>query len=139
MPGRVPPLGLLSEALLLRRPRSVSAARGEGRKEAMSAATPAPQLQPAPSVACKPLPTTGPRGSRIDLFQLLPPLGWLAKQRWFQFAAVLPNLVFFTLFLGAGIFGTPVGNRNIIIVFVWILWWFLLISVLVPFASRIWC
>ncbi|MBI4612333.1 MAG: 4Fe-4S binding protein, partial [Planctomycetes bacterium] len=30
-------------------------------------------------------------------------------------------------------------NRNIIIIFVWILWWFLLISLMVPFASRIWC
>ncbi|MBI3182964.1 MAG: 4Fe-4S binding protein, partial [Myxococcales bacterium] len=34
---------------------------------------------------------------------------------------------------------TPVGNRNIIIVFIWILWWFALIAIMVPFASRIWC
>jgi hypothetical protein len=75
----------------------------------------------------------------VDLLQLLPPLKWLFQRRWFQFAVVFPNLLFFLLFLSAGIFGSPVGNRNIIIVFVWILWWFLLISAMVPFASRIWC
>lgn len=80
-----------------------------------------------------------PPGWRVDLLQLLPPLKWLFQRRWFQFAVVLPNLLFFLLFLSAGIFGSPVGNRNIIIVFVWILWWFLLISAMVPFASRIWC
>lgn len=78
-------------------------------------------------------------GWRLDLLELLPPLKWLFKQRWFQFAVVFPNLVLFLLFLSAGIFGSPVGNRNIIIVFVWILWWFLLISVMVPVASRVWC
>jgi Fe-S-cluster-containing hydrogenase component 2 len=80
-----------------------------------------------------------PRGPRLDLLRLLPWLKWLVRRRWFQFALILPNLVFFLLFLNAGLFGTPVGNRNIIIIFVWILWWFLLITVLVPFASRIWC
>ncbi|MBI2821436.1 MAG: 4Fe-4S binding protein [Acidobacteria bacterium] len=52
---------------------------------------------------------------------------------------MFPNLLVFLLFIAAGIFGTPVGNRNIMIIFVWILWWFLLIAAMVPFASRIWC
>lgn len=76
---------------------------------------------------------------RFDLLRAIPALKWLVSRRWFQFAVVLPNLVFFVLFLAAGLFGSPVGNRNIIIVFVWIFWWFLLISIMVPFASRIWC
>ncbi len=76
---------------------------------------------------------------RIDLLRRFPPLDWLVKRRWFQFAVVLPNLLVFLLFLVAGTVGSPVGNRNIIIIFVWILWWFLLISVMVPFASRVWC
>jgi hypothetical protein len=97
------------------------------------------EVKPAPSVACTPGPAAEQRAFEVDLLRLVPPLGWLVRQRWFQFAVVLPNLVLFALFLGAGIFGTPVGNRNIIIVFVWILWWFVLISVLVPFASRFWC
>ena len=76
---------------------------------------------------------------RMDLFRTLPAIKWLCQRRWFQFALVLPNLLVFLLFLTAGVFGSPVGNRNIIIIFVWILWWFLLISIMVPFASRIWC
>jgi hypothetical protein len=35
--------------------------------------------------------------------------------------------------------GTPVGNRNFAIVFVWIAWWALLILVAVPLAGRAWC
>lgn len=79
------------------------------------------------------------KGWRIDLFQRVPAIKWIAQRRWFQFAAILPNLFVFLLLITAGIFGSPVGNRNSIIVFVWILWWFLLIAVLVPFASRLWC
>ena len=78
-------------------------------------------------------------GRRVDLLRLLPSLKWFVSRRWFQFAVVFPTLLLFLLFLLAGIFGSPVGNRNIIVVFVWILWWFLLISVMVPFASRVWC
>lgn len=63
----------------------------------------------------------------------------MATRRWFQFTLIFPNLLVFLFFLVAGTWGSPVGNRNIIIIFVWILWWFLLISVMVPFASRIWC
>ncbi len=76
---------------------------------------------------------------RVDILELMPWLKWLVKRRWLQFALVLPNLGFFILFLIAGFFGSPIGNRNIIITFVWILWWFLLITILVPFGSRIWC
>lgn len=76
---------------------------------------------------------------RVDLLKAVPGLKWLVKRRWFQFAVIFPNLLLFYVFLIAGAFGSPVGNRNIIIIFVWILWWFLLISFMVPFASRIWC
>lgn len=82
----------------------------------------------------------GPEPSgRIDLLRAVPGLKWLLTRRWFQFAVVLPNLAFFYLFMIAGAFGSPVGSRNIIIIFVWILWWFLLIAVMVPLASRVWC
>jgi hypothetical protein len=52
---------------------------------------------------------------------------------------MLPNLALFLLFILAGLFGTPIGSHNIIIVFVWILWWFALITILVPFLGRAWC
>lgn len=80
-----------------------------------------------------------PTVRKIDLFRLFPWLKKFAQLRSFQFLLVLPNLILFYIFLIAGIFGSPIGNRNIIIVFVWILWWFLLITLLVPFLSRIWC
>lgn len=76
---------------------------------------------------------------RTNLFERFPWLKKFAKLRSFQFLLVLPNLVLFYFFLIAGLFGSPIGNRNIIIVFVWILWWFLLITFMVPFLARIWC
>ncbi len=79
------------------------------------------------------------KGWRFDVFAALPWLKGLVRMRSFQFLVILPNLVLFYLFLIAGLFGTPIGNRNIIIVFVWILWWFVLIAVMMPFGSRLWC
>jgi ferredoxin len=76
---------------------------------------------------------------KIDLFALFPWFKKICKWRSFQFLVVFPNLVIFLFFLYAGLFGSRVGNRNIIIIFVWIFWWFLLITFMVPFASRIWC
>jgi len=90
-----------------------------------------------PPVELPVLPETKPW--RYDILQHFPAIKWLVQRRWFQFAVILPNVFFFLFFLAAGIFGSPVGNRNIIIIFVWIFWWFLLISLMVPFASRIWC
>ncbi len=63
----------------------------------------------------------------------------LVTHRAFQFAVILPNLLIFWLVILAGFFGTPVGNMNISITFVWMLWWFALIAIMVPFASRVWC
>ncbi len=76
---------------------------------------------------------------RLDVFAQWPWLKRLVKMRSFQFLLILPNLFLFYFFLIAALFGTPVGNRNIIIVFVWILWWFVLIAAMVPFSSRSWC
>lgn len=76
---------------------------------------------------------------RVNLFTRFPLLKKLVMMRSFQFLVILPNLFFFYLFIIGGLFGTPVGNRNMIIVFVWIFWWFLLIAIMVPFGARIWC
>ncbi|MGR3304291.1 MAG: FAD-dependent oxidoreductase, partial [Candidatus Scalindua sp.] len=75
----------------------------------------------------------------LDLFEKIPLLKTIAKSRWLQFALVFPTFIFFYAFLIAGIFGTPVGPRNVIVVLVWILWWVMLIGIMVPFGSRIWC
>lgn len=76
---------------------------------------------------------------RVNLFERFPSLGRAVKKPGFQFSFVFPAFILLYLFLIAGFFGLPVGNRNIIIVFVWILWWFLLTTLMVPFLSRIWC
>jgi len=76
---------------------------------------------------------------RLDLLEVVPGLKWLIRRQWLQYALVLPMLAFLIVFLIAGFFGSPVGNRNIIITFVWILWWFLLISFMLPFGARVWC
>lgn len=76
---------------------------------------------------------------KIDLLKKFPLLDKFVKSRYFQNLLVFPCFIVFYLILIAGFFGTPVGNKNIAIVFIWILWWFLLIAILVPFASRIWC
>ena len=81
--------------------------------------------------------TAGSR--RVNLFEKFPLLKRAVKARSFQFWVVIPNLLLFYLFILAGLFGTPIGSHNIIIVFVWILWWFVLITLMVPFLGRVWC
>ena len=66
---------------------------------------------------------------------------------WFvTFADLMGLLVaFFVMLVGflfailSGLIGTPVGNRNFGIVFVWIAWWALLILIAVPLLGRGWC
>ncbi len=70
------------------------------------------------------------------------PLSWLRRLlrlRWPQWLLTVLLLAGFILAGLAGLLGTPVGNRNFAIVFVWIVWWGLLILALVPFAGRLWC
>lgn len=68
--------------------------------------------------------------------------GWLKsllKSRLFQPALMLITLFFFVLAILTGFAGTPAGNRNFGLIFVWIVWWALLIMVIVPFFGRMWC
>ena len=76
---------------------------------------------------------------RLDLLEVVPGLKWLLKRKWLQFAFCLFSFACLILFIIAGFWGSPIGNRNISITIVWILWWFLLISFMLPFGSRIWC
>jgi plastocyanin len=77
--------------------------------------------------------------TRINLLDRLPWLAKILKLRSFQFLVILPNFIVFYLFIVSSLKGSPVGNRNITIIFVWILWWFLLKAVIVPIGGRIWC
>ncbi len=75
----------------------------------------------------------------LNLFDIIPGLKWLVKRRSFQFFLLFPGFVIFYLFIIASLRGSPVGNHNIAIIIVWILWWFLLKSVFVPLGGRLWC
>jgi polyferredoxin len=75
----------------------------------------------------------------LNLFDIIPGLKWLMKRRSFQFFLLFPGFVIFYLFIIASLKGSPVGNHNIAIIIVWILWWFLLKSVFVPLGGRLWC
>lgn len=59
--------------------------------------------------------------------------------RWPQFVIIAVMLAGFGFAILAGFAGTPVGNHNFSIVFVWIAWWAMLILVAVPFFGRGWC
>jgi heme/copper-type cytochrome/quinol oxidase subunit 2 len=76
---------------------------------------------------------------RINLMDTFPWLKSLVRRRSFQFWFLLPNFIIFYLFILSSLWGSPVGNRNIAIVFVWILWWFVLKAILVPLGGRLWC
>lgn len=76
---------------------------------------------------------------RINLLELLPGLKWLVNRRSFQFLILLPGAIIFYLFILSSLWGSPVGNRNIAIIIVWVLWWFALKAIFVPLGGRIWC
>ena len=68
---------------------------------------------------------------RTNILETFPWLKKLVMRRDFQFWFLLANFIVFYLFILSSLWGSPVGNRNIAIVFVWILWWFIL--------KRLWC
>ncbi len=68
-----------------------------------------------------------------------PLVKFMLKNRWPQLLAWSVMLAGFFFAILSGFFGTPVGNRNFGIVFVWIAWWAVLILVAVPFFGRGWC
>ncbi len=76
---------------------------------------------------------------RINLLERFPWLKKLVMYRSFQFWFLVLNFIVFYLFILSSLWGSPVGNRNIAIVFVWILWWFILKAVIVPLGGRLWC
>ena len=76
---------------------------------------------------------------RINILAAFPWIKRLVMRRSFQFWFLLPNFIVFYLFILSSLWGSPVGNRNITIVFVWILWWFILKAILVPLGGRLWC
>ncbi len=75
---------------------------------------------------------------RSDLTRI-PVVKALLVNRWPQFILRIVALAGFVVAILAGLLGTPVGSRNLSIVFVWIAWWALLILAAVPLFGRGWC
>ena len=82
--------------------------------------------------------TPPPNLHPVDLLKA-GPVKRILRNRAFPFVAVLVNLFFFAVVILTGLLGTPVGNANFSIIFVWIVWWALLIMLLIPFGGRAWC
>jgi len=80
-----------------------------------------------------------PAPAGINLLERFPSLRWLVNRRSLQFLLLFPGFVIFYLFILSSLWGTPVGNRNIAIIIVWILWWFALKAIFVPLGGRLWC
>lgn len=76
--------------------------------------------------------------TRYDLLRL-PPVRTVLVSRWPLLLVRAAALGGFLLVIVAGWVGTPVGNRNLSIVLVWIAWWALLILLAVPLLGRAWC
>ncbi|MFQ6091006.1 MAG: cupredoxin domain-containing protein, partial [Candidatus Bipolaricaulia bacterium] len=75
---------------------------------------------------------------RFDLLQI----GFIRRMlrhRAFQYTLMAASLLFFLVIILTALFGTPIGSHNFAIVFVWIVWWALLITILLPFGARFWC
>lgn len=77
----------------------------------------------------------------MERFELtsIPIVRKVLASRWLQWSLIAITLPVFLLAILTGFFGTPAGNRNFGIVFVWIVWWALLILLMLPFAGRLWC
>jgi ferredoxin len=63
----------------------------------------------------------------------------VVRGRWAQWLVAAFMLGGFVLAILTGLFGTPVGSRNFGVIFVWIVWWAAVITLIVPFAGRLWC
>ncbi len=63
----------------------------------------------------------------------------LLRGRWLQWAATLVTLAVFVVVILTGLFGTPAGNHNFGIVYVWLVWWAVLKLGFVPLLGRFWC
>ncbi len=66
-------------------------------------------------------------------------IGWLLRGRWFQWGATVLTLAVFLVVILSGLFGTPAGNHNFGIIYVWLVWWAILKLVLIPVFGRFWC
>lgn len=63
----------------------------------------------------------------------------LLVSRWPQFILLLFALTLIYIVLMTSFFGTKMSGRNLGVLLMWVVWLFLIIGVMTPFAGRIWC
>ena len=131
---------------------TISSSRNKGEP---SDPNPPPQIEsPTPidpadlAAAQSPPPPDCDQGKLLGLIPLkwrfdvtsLPLVRRLFKSRWFPLAAILVNLSIFSIILYSGVAGGfSSGNFSFGVMIVWILWYVMLMTVLVPAFSRTWC
>jgi len=69
----------------------------------------------------------------------VPAVKWLLKGRWLQWGITVLTLAVFLVVILTGLFGTPAGNHNFGIIYVWLVWWAVLKLFLIPVFGRFWC
>jgi hypothetical protein len=69
----------------------------------------------------------------------MPAVRWLLRGRWFQWGVTVLTLAVFLVVILSGLFGTPAGNHNFGIIYVWLVWWAILKLLLIPVFGRFWC
>lgn len=63
----------------------------------------------------------------------------IVRSRAFHFSVIFPNFIIFIILLVSAFMGPQIGNYNLAILVVWILWWAALMLVLTPIGGRSWC
>jgi polyferredoxin len=95
-------------------------------------------VEPAPIELIESAPPATRDGNGIALTDI-PVIGRLLGGRWLQWGATVITLAVFLVVILTGLFGTPAGNHNFGIIYVWLVWWALLKLVLIPLFGRFWC
>lgn len=79
------------------------------------------------------------KSKSVDLFKRFPSAKKLVEKNWFQPAMMFLAAIFLYVVLLTTLFGTQMSGRNLGIMLVWVVWLFLLVSILTPLGGRIWC
>lgn len=69
----------------------------------------------------------------------IPAIRRLLQGRWLQWGVTVLTLAVFLVAILTGLFGTPAGNHNFGIIYVWLVWWAVLKLILIPLFGRFWC
>lgn len=87
-------------------------------------------------------PEFNPEDEKSDMKDLFKWSGFIRKtfvSRWPQIILTILSLGLIYIVIMTSIFGTKMPGRNLGVLLMWVVWFFLLIAVLTPFGGKIWC